>query len=257
MLDFITPHELPTVLLIDDDMVSREVMATVLTMSGYPVHTAEDGAQALAMLTAKQCRPAVILMDAQLPGVSGVKLIKRLRAHSKARLYVISGSGPADEVRAAADGFLQKPFPPESLTRLFERQESQSHAAVAGLDPAETVVDAGTLAQLREMMPESAVRQIFEAILTDLGKRITLLESAIARSDWVEARRIGHAIKGGGSMAGALQVSRLGELIEAGGLEPVQAAFGVNQSDNSSMILTDLRSAAVNLQGMLDAEMKA
>jgi HPt (histidine-containing phosphotransfer) domain-containing protein len=107
------------------------------------------------------------------------------------------------------------------------------------------------------MMPEAAVRQIFEAILTDLGKRFTLLESAIARSNWVEARRIGHAIKGGGSMAGALQVSRLGELIEAGGLEPVQAAFGVNQSDNSSMILTDLRSAAVNLQRMLDAELKA
>jgi len=43
MLDFITQHERPTVLLIDDDMVSREVMATVLTMSGYPVHTARAG----------------------------------------------------------------------------------------------------------------------------------------------------------------------------------------------------------------------
>jgi CheY-like chemotaxis protein/HPt (histidine-containing phosphotransfer) domain-containing protein len=257
MLDFIAPHELPTVLLIDDDMVSREVMATVLTMSGYPVHTAADGELALAMLAAKQCRPGVILLDAQLPGVSGVKLIKRLRGHSKARLYVISGSEPTDDVQDAADGFLLKPFPPESLTRLIERQESGPRTAVGGLDPAETVVDAGTLAQLREMMPEAAVRQIFEAILTDLGKRIALLESAIAKPDWVEARRIGHAIKGGGSMAGALQVSRLGELIESGGLEPVQAAFGVNQSDNSSMILADLRAAAGNLQRILDAEMKA
>jgi HPt (histidine-containing phosphotransfer) domain-containing protein len=184
-----------------------------------------------------------------------VKLIKRLRAHSNARLYVISGSGPADEVRAAADGFLLKPFPPESLTRLIEQQESGPRSAVAGLDPAETVVDAGTLAQLREMMPEAAVRQIFEAILTDLGKRIAMLEAAIAKPDWVEARRIGHAIKGGGSMAGAVQVSRLGELIESGGLEPVQAAFGVNHSDNSSIILTDLRAAAVNLQRILDAEL--
>jgi len=257
MLDFITPHEQPTVLLIDDDMVSREVMATVLTMSGYPVHTAADGAQALAMLAAKECKPAVILMDAQMPGVSGVKLIKRLRVHSKARLYVISASGPGDDVKAAADGFLLKPFPPEALTKLIEQQELQAHPATAGLDPAETVVDAGTLAQLREMMPETAVRQIFEAILADLGKRITLLEAAIAKPDWTEARRIGHAIKGGGSMAGAMQVARLGELIESGGLEPVKAAFGVNQSDNSSIILTDLRAAAVNLQRMLDAELKA
>ena len=49
MLDF-TRQELPTVLLIDDDMVSREVMATVLTMSGYPVHTAADGGTALDVL---------------------------------------------------------------------------------------------------------------------------------------------------------------------------------------------------------------
>jgi hypothetical protein len=58
-------------------------------------------------------------------------------------------------------------------------------------------------------------------------------------------------------MAGALQVSRLGELIESGGLEPIQAAFGVNQSDNSSMILADLRAAAGNLQRILDADLKA
>ena len=39
MLEIVTRHDLPTLLLIDDDMVSREVMATVLTMSGYTVHT--------------------------------------------------------------------------------------------------------------------------------------------------------------------------------------------------------------------------
>ena len=53
-------------------------------------------------------------------------------------------------------------------------------------------------------------------------------------------------------MAGALQVARLGELIESGALE----ISNVNQSDNSSVILADLRAAAVNLQRMLDAELK-
>jgi hypothetical protein len=53
-------------------------------------------------------------------------------------------------------------------------------------------------------------------------------------------------------MAGALQVARLGELVESGALE----AAKVNQPDNSSVILADLRAAAVNLQRMLDAELK-
>ena len=77
-------------------------------------------------------------------------------------------------------------------------------------------------------------------------------EAAIRKNDWTETRRIGHAIKGGGSMAGAVQVARLGELIESGALEPDK----VNQADNSSVILANLRAAALNLQRMLDAELK-
>ena len=50
MLDFGAKQDLPTVLLIDDDLISREVMATVLTMSGYTVHTAADGAESLKLL---------------------------------------------------------------------------------------------------------------------------------------------------------------------------------------------------------------
>ncbi|HXR39919.1 MAG TPA: response regulator [Terracidiphilus sp.] len=253
MLEIITPRELPTVLLIDDDMVSREVMATMLTMSGYAVHTAADGEAALALLAGAECTPGVILMDVQMPGLSGLPLIQQLRARCPARLYVISASGTPEEVIAAADGFILKPFPPEALTRMIEEHETQLRPPAApGLDPEETVVNPETLAQLREMMPETAVRQIFEAILADLGRRIAALKAAIAKEDWPETRRIGHAIKGGGSMAGAVQLARLGAAIESGSLDPA-----VNQLDNSSVILADLQSAAANLRRMLDAEFKA
>jgi CheY-like chemotaxis protein len=253
MLDFISRNDRPTVLLIDDDLVTREVMATILTMSGYSLHTADGGAQAVELLAGGACVPAVILMDAQMPGLSGIPLIEQLRANSDARLYVISASDPSDEVRAAADGFLLKPFPPETLTRLLDQHEAELHPAVPGLDPGEVVINPETLAQLREMMPDAAVRQIYEAIIADIGRRTAALEAAIVKADWGETRRIGHAIKGGGAMAGAVQVARLGEMIESGSLE----AAAINQSDNSSPILADLRAAALNLQRMLDAEIKA
>jgi CheY-like chemotaxis protein/HPt (histidine-containing phosphotransfer) domain-containing protein len=254
MLDFITQNDLPTVLLIDDDMVTREVMATILTMSGYSLHTADGGEQALMLLSAKSCIPSVILMDAQMPGLSGVPLIEQLRAGSQARLYVISASNPSEEIRSAADGFLLKPFPPEALTRLLQQHEAQLRPTPPpGLDPNEVIINLETLSQLREMMPDAAVRQIFEAIIADIGRRTAALESAIVKADWVETRRIGHAIKGGGAMAGAVQVARLGEMVESGALE----LAAVNQSDNSSVILSDLRAAALNLQRMLDAEIKA
>jgi CheY-like chemotaxis protein len=257
MLDFITPHDLPTVLLVDDDMVSREVMATMLTMSGYSVHTAADGTEAVALLAAKGCVPGVILMDAQMPGLSGIELVRQLRAHCDAQLYVISASDPTDELKTAADGFILKPFPPDAVTTLLEKLAAQSRPpAAAGLDPQETVINLSTVVQLREMMSEAALRQIFESILADLDRRTLALEAAIAKADWTETRHIGHAIKGGASMAGAVQIARLGELIESGALDPDRAAAGVNQSDNSTVILADLRAAALNLQRMLDAELK-
>ncbi|MGA2535117.1 MAG: response regulator [Terracidiphilus sp.] len=256
MLDF-AKQDLPTLLLVDDDMVSREVMATVLTMSGYAVHTADGGAAALTLLNGGGCVPGVILMDAQMPGLSGVELIGKLRTCCGARLYVISGSDAEDEVIAAADGFLLKPFSPEAFARLLEDQIAQSQPALpAGLDPTEVVVNHETVARLREMMSDAQIRQIFEAILADLGRRTDALESAIAQADWPETRCIGHAIKGGAAMAGAEQLSRLGQLIEAGALEPRASSLGVNQVDNSNRIIGDLRSAALNLQRILDAEFK-
>ena len=253
MLEVISQQDLPTVLLIDDDMVSREVMATMLTMSGYAVHTAAGGAAALELLAGQECKPAVILMDAQMPGLSGLPLMKQLRASSRARIYVISASGTPEEIVSAADGFLLKPFPPEALTRLIAEQEAQMHPPAApGLDPEETVVNPEILAQLREMMPGTALRQIFEAILSDLECRTAALEIANAKQDWAEARRIGHAVKGGSAMAGAVQLARLGAAIESGVLE-----VPVNQPDNSILILSDLRAAAQNLQRMLEVEFKA
>ena len=58
MLGIGEKHELATILLIDDDLVSREVIATVLTLHGHMVHSAEDGNQALQILEAGEVNPA-------------------------------------------------------------------------------------------------------------------------------------------------------------------------------------------------------
>ena len=121
--------ELPTLLLIDDDMVSREVMATVLTMTGYAVHTAASGEESLELLDGGGCVPAVVLLDAQMPGLSGPKLIEQLRARSAARIIAISASNAPDEVFANADGFLLKPFGPEALEKLIGGVEPQKAPA--------------------------------------------------------------------------------------------------------------------------------
>ena len=244
-------RELSTLLLIDDDLVSREVMATVLAMSDYPVHTAADGAAALEMLASETCVPDAILMDAQMPGLSGTQLIAELRAHSRARIFLISGSNAPAEVAAAADGFLLKPFNADALQKLLEQHEPQAVCSAAPVfDPNEPVVSAEILAQLRKLMPEAGVREIYAAIVADLARRIKALDAAIAHADAAEIGRIGHAIKGGCAMAGALQAARLGALLEAAALESQG-----NCLVNSARLLRDLRVAASNLERMLVDEL--
>jgi CheY-like chemotaxis protein len=250
MLNFDDRRKLPTLLLIDDDLVSREVTATVLTMSGYTVHTAEDGESALEMLTSGAIEPDAILMDAQMPGLSGTRLIAELRIRTKARVFTISGSHPPEEVVEAADGFLLKPFSADVLGKLLGGPETQlAQFAPSRLDPNEPVISPETLAQFRAMMSEKAVREIYVAVVADLTRRLQALEAAIAKGDGVEIRRMGHAIKGGCGMAGALQAARLGALLEGASSETES-----NQLDNRMALLGDLRAAARNLERMLEAE---
>jgi CheY-like chemotaxis protein len=196
-------------------------------------------------------------MDAQMPGLSGTQLIAELRSRGKAVLIAISASKPPDKVVAAADGFLLKPFSADALRKLLKQHRmqtlpSEASAGKSFLDPSQPVVKAETLAQLRELMPEARVREIYAAIVADLTLRQRVLEIAIGKGDAAEVRRIGHAISGGCGMAGALQAARLGALIESGILEGEG-----NQLDNNASVLRDLCAAARNLERMLEAEFPA
>lgn len=66
------------ILIIEDDANSRKLVRDVLQVKGYQTlecDTAEEGIQ-----LAKSQRPALILMDIQLPGMSGIEALQQLRA---------------------------------------------------------------------------------------------------------------------------------------------------------------------------------
>jgi CheY-like chemotaxis protein len=253
MQDFPGHLLLPRLLLIDDDMVSREVLATVLTLGGYTVHTAGDGEGALALLDAGESDPEVILMDTQMPGLSGVRLVEELRARSRARVLAISGSQAPDEVTAATDGFLLKPFGSEGLRKALSQNGPRPRPAPDSVDPSELpVLKAETLKSFRETMAEEKVREIYTSMTTDLRERIELLDAAFARQDAAEVQRLAHSIKGGCAMAGAAQVARLGAQLESVRFEP-----GSDQVDNSAQLLEDLRAAILRLERILEAEFPA
>lgn len=244
MLGIGEKHELPTVFLIDDDLVSREVIATVLTLYGHMVHTAETGDSALEMLAQGTVAPSVVLVDAQLPGLKGTELIDKLRERCDAEIILISGSQPADDLLKAADGFLMKPFGAEELAKELGQHKPKSKPVAEDTDP---VINPETLSQFRQLMTESTIREIYSAVLSDLHKRQDVLEKAVAEGNSEEVRRIGHAIKGGCGMAGAMQAARIGALLETKS----------DQLDNCAAALRDLNTATQKLERMLEKEFPA
>jgi two-component system, cell cycle response regulator DivK len=104
------------VLVVDDEPDARELTAEYLALCGFRVIQAADGEEALRVVTLE--RPDVILMDLSLPGIDGVEATKRLKADpATSSIPVLIMTGMPEEVadRAGADGYLQKPCPPDTL----------------------------------------------------------------------------------------------------------------------------------------------
>jgi HPt (histidine-containing phosphotransfer) domain-containing protein len=91
------------------------------------------------------------------------------------------------------------------------------------------------------------VREIYAAVVSDLHKREIALEKAIAGGNSEEIRRLGHAIKGGCGMAGAIQAARLGAVFESHS----------DQLDNCAQALQELYTATQRLERMLEKEFPA
>jgi len=114
------------VLLVDDDELIRELVATTLGTGEFGILMAEDGPSALE--TARGERPDLIFLDVAMPGLDGVEVCRLLREDERTRNTVIvmltARSSEADRQRAltaGANAYVVKPFSPLALRRLVEQ----------------------------------------------------------------------------------------------------------------------------------------
>jgi two-component system chemotaxis response regulator CheY len=113
------------VLIVDDDPFIRKLIATTLEdVSGFVVHQAGDGVQAVE--AAAKSPPAIVFLDLNMPRMNGIEACRALRAmapvaHATIVMLTAAGQEQEQEARAAgADLFLTKPFSPLDLLRLVD-----------------------------------------------------------------------------------------------------------------------------------------
>ena len=121
-----TQRDRPLVLIVEDQSELRQLYAEHLSMCGFDVIQAGDGAEALTH-TSEQF-PDVVLMDLSLPVVDGWEATRRLKGDKRtAHIPVVAltahdGSGELERAtRAGCDWFVPKPCPPQDLIEEVRR----------------------------------------------------------------------------------------------------------------------------------------
>jgi two-component system cell cycle response regulator DivK len=115
-----------TILYVEDNELNRKIVRDLLRRTAYQLIEAPDGETGVEMALAE--RPGLILMDVQLPKISGFEATRRLRAEPATRdtpiLAITSFALSGDEQKAkeaGASAYLAKPYSPFALLDLIRK----------------------------------------------------------------------------------------------------------------------------------------
>jgi two-component system CheB/CheR fusion protein len=161
-----------TVFVVDDDAAVREATRDLLGENGYAVEVFADGEAFLRADRPEGC----LLVDARMPGMSGLELIERLRANGVALpTIVITGSGDVpmavEAMKAGAVDFVEKPIGHVELLASIERALDQNVNATALSLPRDTALAcvASLTGRQRQIMDLVLAGHPSKNIAADLG----------------------------------------------------------------------------------------
>lgn len=103
------------ILVVEDNEKNRKLVRDVLQFKGYTILEASTGDEGIKI--AENRRPALVIMDVQLPGMSGIEALKRLRRNPKLRktpVIAVTASAMVEDLskieKAGFDGYQSKPI---------------------------------------------------------------------------------------------------------------------------------------------------
>ncbi len=122
------------ILIVDDEAIVREAVRDWLQDAGYPVVTAESGEEALELIAKQDF--GVMVVDVRLPGMTGIKVLREVKARRPELKSIVITAYPTSEFAAEAAelgavDYLVKPIAPDDLERLIREtlRKCQSHNA--------------------------------------------------------------------------------------------------------------------------------
>jgi two-component system, OmpR family, response regulator ResD len=139
-----------TVLVVDDDATTRDVIVRYLEREGFEALEAEDGGRARAVI--ESAEPNLVILDLMLPGIDGLEVMRRLRRGTGPAPAIILLTARGEEsdritgLRLGADDYVVKPFSPGELVARVDAVLRRAPAAEAEhevLRAGDVVIDVG------------------------------------------------------------------------------------------------------------------
>ncbi len=120
-LDLPSDSQVEHILVVDDTPDNLFLIETVLQAEGYQVEVADNGQDALSMISAEP--PALLLLDVMMPGMHGYEVVRRIRQNSNLPfipIILITGCEQLDtseQFDVAVEGFISKPIDFDELLK--------------------------------------------------------------------------------------------------------------------------------------------
>jgi signal transduction histidine kinase/DNA-binding response OmpR family regulator len=216
----------PRVLVADDSVVSRQITSELLEQLGYEVDHAVDGVQVLQAIESRSY--AAILMDCQMPKMSGYDATREMRQRERGKrtpIIAVTAHAMASErdraLEAGMDEYLTKPLCPEELAAAMRRWTGETEVGV-------------------EVLSSRSRRttKVTKLFLHDLSERWSRLHRAIDLDDASESKAQAHALRGSSLSIGALRLANA-------------------LADLEAMSIVDARLALARLEGEVESVRRA
>lgn len=130
------PDGKPRILVVDDEKLIRDVLADFLSLEGYAVQTADDGASALAELERETYD--LVISDLKMPKLGGLELLRSIaHNHPQTLTVIMTGFGTVetaiDAMKQGAYDYILKPFKVEEIVRIVQRGLEKRRLAAENL----------------------------------------------------------------------------------------------------------------------------
>jgi DNA-binding response OmpR family regulator len=140
-------HMVETVLVVDDDATTRDVIVRYLEREGFEALEAEDGGRARAVIETSE--PNLVILDLMLPGIDGLSVMRWIRSSGWTPVIMLTALGEETDrivgLELGADDYVTKPFSPRELiarVKTVLRRTGPSAPPVERLEAGDLTLDA-------------------------------------------------------------------------------------------------------------------